>query len=80
MAQVKVTVTDDEGSVIGVHDYSLDSELNTLSKMESSIEQLRPQMLSDITRDLLGEEQKSFQKNIAFLQRELRSQDKNNQR
>ncbi len=66
MAQVKVTVTDDDGSVIGVHDYSLDSELNTLSKMESSIEQLRPQMLSDITRDLLGEEQKSFQKKHCF--------------
>jgi len=62
MGQVKVTVTDDDGKVIGVHDYNLDSELNTLSKMEISIEELRPQMLSDITKDLLEEEQKRFKK------------------
>lgn len=62
MSKVKVTVTDDDGNVIGVHDYTLESELNTLSKMEVSIEQLRPRMLSDITKDLLEEEQKSFKK------------------
>ncbi len=63
MAQVKVTVADDDGNVIGVHDYILGSGLNTLSKAEASIEQLRPQMLCDITKDLLEEEQKSFKKN-----------------
>jgi hypothetical protein len=68
MAQVKVTVTDDDGKVIGVHDYGLDSELNTLSKMEVSIEQLRPRMLSDITKDLLEEEQKSFKKKLHLSQ------------
>lgn len=62
MAQVKITVTDDDGKVIGVHDYPLDAELHTLSKMEVSIEQLRPQMLSDITKDLLDEAQKGFKK------------------
>lgn len=66
MAQVKVTVTDDDGKVIGVHDYRLDEQLNTLSKMESSLEQLRPQMLSDITQDLLEQEQRTFQKKLLW--------------
>ena len=62
MAQVKVTVTDDEGKVIGIHDYDLETGLTTLSKMERAIEQLRPQMLSDINQDLLAEEQRVFEK------------------
>lgn len=62
MAQVKVTVTDDDGKVIGIHDYDLESGLNTLSKMERAIEELRPQMLSDINQDLLTEEQMVFEK------------------
>ena len=62
MAQVKVTVTDDDGKVIGIHDYDLETGLNTLSKMERAIEELRPQMLSDINRDLLAEEQQVFEK------------------
>lgn len=62
MAQVKVTVTDDDGKVIGIHDYDLEKGLTTLSKMESAIEELRPQMLSDINKDLLDEEQWVFQK------------------
>ena len=66
MAQVKITVTDDDGKTIGFHDYDLARGLNTLSKMESAIEELRPQMLSDINRDLLEEEQRAFQKKRNF--------------
>lgn len=62
MAQVKVTVTDDNGNNIGIHEYDLATGLNTLSKMESALEELRPQMLSDINQDLLEEEQRAFQK------------------
>ena len=53
MAQIKVTVADDEGVVIGIHDYDLAKGLDTLSKMKGAIEELRPQMLSDINKDLL---------------------------
>jgi hypothetical protein len=70
MAQVKVTVADDDGNVIRVHDYILESGFNTLSKVEGSIEQLRPRMLSDITKDLLEEEQKSFKKKLPLSQEE----------
>ena len=66
MAQVKVTVTDDDGKIIGIHDYGLEAGLKTLSKMESAIEELRPQMLSDINKDLLEEEQRVFQKKRAL--------------
>lgn len=62
MAQVKVTVTDDDGKVIGIHDYDLETGLTTLSKMERAIEELRPQMLSDINKDLLEEEERVFKK------------------
>lgn len=62
MAQVKVTVTDDDGKVIGIHHYDLAKELKTLTQMESAIEELRPQMLSDINKDLLAEEQRLFEK------------------
>lgn len=65
MGQVKVTVTDDDGKVIGLHEYDLASGLKTLSKMESALEDLRPQMLSDINRDLLVEEQRAFEKKRA---------------
>ena len=62
MAQVKVTLTDDEGKIIGNHAYAVGQELTTLGQMEASLEALRPQMLSDLTRALLEEEQRRFQK------------------
>ena len=41
MAQIKVTVADDDGEIIGIHDYDLAKGLDTLSKMEGAIEELR---------------------------------------
>ena len=62
MAQVKVTLTDDEGQIIGTHAYPVGQELTTLGQMEAALEAVRPQLLSDLTRDLLEEEQHRFQK------------------
>lgn len=62
MAQVKVILTDDEGQELGTHAYHLAPELTTLWQMEASLEELRPQILSDLTRDLLEAEQERFQK------------------
>ena len=64
MAQVKVILTDDEGQELGTHAYALAPELTTLGQMEASLEELRPQLLSDLTRDLLEEEQRRFQKKL----------------
>ena len=62
MAQVKVTVTDEAGNVIGVHDYELAAALTTLGQMETALEALRPTLWTDLTRDLLEEEQQRCQK------------------
>ena len=80
MAQIKVTVADDDGEIIGIHDYDLAKGLDTLSKMEGAIEELRPQMLSDINKDLLAEEQKVFQKNETCGTRKLRRQNQDDKR
>ena len=39
MAQVKVTVTDEDGKVIVIHDYDLAYGLKSLNQMESTIEE-----------------------------------------
>lgn len=62
MAQVKVTITDEAGNVIGAHDYRLAEALTTLGQMEAALEALRPTLITDLTRDLLEEEQQRFQK------------------
>ena len=62
MAQVKVILTDDEGQELGPHAYQLAPELTTFWQMEASLEELRPQILSDLTRALLEAEQERFQK------------------
>ena len=62
MAQAKVTLTDDEGQIIATHAYAVGQELTTLGQMEASLEALRPPLLSDLTHDLLAEEQRRFQK------------------
>jgi hypothetical protein len=65
MAQIKVILMDDFGNEIQNHVYSLSSNAGNmppLTHIETEIESLRPAILSDITRDLLIEEQKSFLK------------------
>ena len=65
MAQIKVILMDDFGNEIQNHIYSLSSnggKVSPLTHIESEIEGLRPAILSDITRDLLIEEQKAFLK------------------
>lgn len=63
MAQAKIIITNDEGMIIGTHEYQLQKEMSKLSEMEMEIERLRPQMLGDITKDLLENEQEIYEKN-----------------
>lgn len=62
MAQVKVILTDDEGQELGTPAYQLAPELTTFWQMETSLEELRPQILRDLTRDLLKAAQERFPK------------------
>lgn len=71
MAQLKITLTDDFGNEIGYHEYGVGEEANNLSRIEQKIEELRPQILSDITKDLLLQKQAEYKKNDLFEQRKL---------
>ena len=71
MGQLKVTLTDDFGNEIGYHEYQVGEEMNNLSRIERKVEELRPQILSDITKDLLLHEQSEYKKNKLSEQREL---------
>ncbi len=74
MAQLKVTLTDDFGNEISYHEYLVGEEANNLSRIERKVEELRPQILSDITRDLLLHEQSEYKKNELSEQRKLSAQ------
>ena len=66
MAQAKIVITDDEGTIIGMHEYELKKGMSRLSEMEIEIEQLRPQILGDVMKDLLENEQESYEKKQNF--------------
>lgn len=57
MAQVKVTIFDDNGKEINSHFYDLGNNLTQLNSMEREVESLRPNILGDITHDLLQKAQ-----------------------
>jgi hypothetical protein len=80
MAQLKVTLTDDFGNELSYHEYVVGEEINNLSRIERKVEELRPQILSDITRDLLVHEQAEYKKNELFEQRELSDKNQDDKR
>lgn len=77
MASIKLILTDDNGTEIGVHSYTLGSELTTLSQIEEIVESTRPQLLCDITHDLLEKAQSEYKKKQKRLSRTFRHQVKN---
>ncbi len=80
MAQLKVTLTDDFGNEISYHEYAVDGEADNLSRIEREVEELRPQILSDITKDLLLQKQVEYKKNELFEQRKLSDNNQDDQR
>ncbi len=80
MAQLKVTLTDDFGNELSYHEYVVGEEINNLSRIERKVEELRPQILSDITRDLLLHEQAEYKKNELSEQRQLSDKNQDDQR
>ena len=80
MAQLKVILTDDFGNELGYHEYPVDGETTNLNLIERKVEELRPQILSDITKDLLLHEQAEYKKNELFEQRELSDKNQDAQR
>jgi hypothetical protein len=57
MASLKIILTDDCGQDITTKTYDLGTSLSGLSQIEGEIEPLRPQILGDLTKDLLSSAQ-----------------------
>lgn len=62
MAQIRIQILDDLGQELRTKQYDLGTDLESLSKIEDSIEKLRAVMLSDITHELLSAEQTRHEK------------------
>jgi len=80
MAKLKVILMDDEGQELSQRDYGLEAKTPNLSGLERAIEELRPQVLGDLTHDLLALEQAEYKKNAVVEQRELSGQNQDNKR
>ena len=65
---------DDDGQELSHHEYAVVSETANLRGFERAVEELRPQVLSDITHDLLAPEQAEYKKNSISEQRQLANQ------
>ena len=55
-------------------------EATNLSRIEQKIEELRPQILSDITKDLLLQKQAEYKKNELSEQRKLPAENQDDKR
>lgn len=54
MASLKIILTDDSGQDITSKTYDLGTSLSNLGQIEGEIESLRPQILGELTQDLLS--------------------------
>lgn len=80
MAKLKVILMDDEGQELSQRDYGLEAKTPNLSGLERAIEELRPQVLGDLTHDLLALKQAEYKKNAVGEQRELSDQNQDDKR
>ncbi len=61
MAKVKISIEDDEGTIIGKDNYSLDTGRNTINDIEKAVEVFRKDALPKIEQKLSMEAQKQFE-------------------
>lgn len=66
---------DDDGQELSYHEYAVVAKTANLSGFERAVEELRPQVLSDITHDLLAHEQAEYKKNSVSEQGQLSDND-----
>ena len=62
MAKIKLIIYNDLGEEIGVREKILESGIETLDEIESSVELFRQSMLPEITKVLLEDKQSIFKK------------------
>jgi hypothetical protein len=62
MATIRLIIYDDEGNEITTTQQVLASELDTIAKIESAVEDFRQQVLPQVSKTLLEQSQKVFKK------------------
>jgi hypothetical protein len=61
-----LTIKDEAGNIVSERSYPLDSNLANLTKIEQNVENLRGELLCDLTSDLLSLEQSAHEKKKLF--------------
>jgi hypothetical protein len=62
MASITITLKNDKGQVIGEQMHELGENLSHLDQIEEKVETFRKAALGEVTKELLEESQKDFQK------------------
>lgn len=62
--KVIITIQDETGNIVSENSYSLGADIDNLSKIEASVENLRSKMLSDLTKSILVLEQSAHEKKL----------------
>lgn len=62
MAKITVKIEDDEGNLLNEQSYALGSHLETIDLIETSVEKLRADLLPQISKTLLVDQQERYKK------------------
>lgn len=62
MAKITVKIEDDEGNLLNEQSYALGSHLETIDLIETSVDNLRADLLPEISRTLLVDQQERYKK------------------
>jgi|GEM_PF-4023540 len=62
MASIRLTLYDDLGQEIRTTQQDLSTDLGSMTKIEAAVERFRQQMLPEIAKTLLDQQQKDFKK------------------
>ena len=62
MAKITIQIADDQGNLLKEQSYELGSHLSTIDLIESSVEKLRTDLLPEVTKTLLVDQQEGYKK------------------
>ena len=62
MAKITVKIEDDEGNLLKEQSYELGSHLSSIDLIEASVEKLRADLLPEVSKTLLVDQQEGYKK------------------
>ncbi len=62
MAKITVKIEDDQGNLLQEQSYELGSHLSTIDLIETSVEKLRADLLPEVSKTLLVDQQEGYKK------------------